>query len=177
MGRAKQLLPYRGVTLLRHAVNGALDSGCRPVVVVIGSEAALMRGELAGLPVQIVENREWAKGMGSSIRAGLAALLAETSPPAVAIMLCDQPAVTGAVVHRLIERYQSTHSPIVASWYNGAAGVPALFDATLYDRLLELEDSGGAREIIYRYLDTAERIEFPEGADDVDTLEHYQRWK
>jgi molybdenum cofactor cytidylyltransferase len=177
MGRAKQLLPYRGTTLLRHAVNGALASRCHPVVVVIGSEAPMMRAELSGLPVQIVTNLAWASGIGTSIRAGLAALLAQASPPAVVIMLCDQPAVTGDVLNELIDRYQSTHSPIVASSYNGTVGVPALFASTLYDKLLELKNAEGARQIIFQYLDSTQQVPFPEGSNDVDMPEGYDRLK
>ena len=177
MGRAKQLLPYRGTTLLRHAVNAALDSRCRPVAVVVGSQAAQMRAELTGLPLQIVSNLAWANGLGTSIRAGLAGLLAESSPRAVLFMLCDQPAVTGDLLNALIDRYESTNALIVASCYDDIVGVPALFDAALFEELLELDDAGGAQQLMQRHIDRLERILFAEGSIDVDTPERYDRLK
>src|SRR4051812_32915405 len=65
MGRPKQLLLHRGQTLLRRAVETVLASDCRPVVVVIGAHADLVKRELEHLPVLVAENREWEKGMSS----------------------------------------------------------------------------------------------------------------
>ena len=177
MGRAKQLLPYRGVTLLRHGVNVALASRCCPVAVVVGSQAAQMQHELSGLPVRIVINQAWANGMGGSIRAGLAALLGEARPPAVVITLCDQPAVTAELLNQLIDRYLSTQSPIVACAYDGIAGVPALFDQTLFAQLANLNESTGARELIRQYGSAIETVSFPQGSVDVDTPEEYGQLK
>src|SRR5690348_4030085 len=68
MGRPKQLLDYRGRPLLRHSVEQALGSACRPVMVVLGAEADACRAAIGDLPVEIVVNADWAEGMGSSIR-------------------------------------------------------------------------------------------------------------
>jgi CTP:molybdopterin cytidylyltransferase MocA len=107
-GRSKQLLLYRGRTLLRHSVEQALASSCRPVIVVLGAEVERCQRELAGLDVQVAVNPSWADGMGSSIRAGMTAL-ASAAPGArgVVIMLCDQPLVTAAFIDRLAARYFS----------------------------------------------------------------------
>jgi len=56
MGEPKQLLDIEGRSLLRRAAGAALEAGCGPVVVVVGSAAERMRTELAGLPVRIVRN-------------------------------------------------------------------------------------------------------------------------
>ena len=71
MGSPKQLLSYRGQSLVRHAANAALESVADRVVVVIGGYADEVRNELEALPLSIVENRSWQTGMSSSIRAGL----------------------------------------------------------------------------------------------------------
>jgi molybdenum cofactor cytidylyltransferase len=67
MGSTKQLLLYRGQTLIRWAVESALASVCRPIVVVIGAHAELLKKELEHLPVLVANNGEWQKGMSSSI--------------------------------------------------------------------------------------------------------------
>ncbi len=81
LGQPKQLLPFRGRSLLRHAAETALASVCRPVVVVLGAFAERLRHELNGLPVQVAMNLQWKEGMSSSIRAGLKALAPEREAP------------------------------------------------------------------------------------------------
>src|SRR5688572_11780814 len=93
MGSPKQLLRYRGQTLIRRAAEAAIASICDRVAVVIGSNASQMRRELDDLPVSVVENQNWQTGMSSSIRAGLDDLR-QYDPDGVLIMLCDQPFVT-----------------------------------------------------------------------------------
>jgi CTP:molybdopterin cytidylyltransferase MocA len=106
-GRSKQLLRYQGRTLLRHSVEQALASACRPVIVVLGAEVERCQRELAGLDVHVTINPAWADGMGSSIRAGMTALVtAAPDARAVVITLCDQPLVGSAFLDRLVQRYQ-----------------------------------------------------------------------
>ncbi len=82
LGAPKQLLEYGGKTLIRRAAETALATPFRPVIVVLGAEAARVKDELAGLDVLIIENPAWPSGMGSSIRAGMALL-----PDADAVLL------------------------------------------------------------------------------------------
>ena len=49
MGRPKQLLEYGGQPLLRHSVEQALGSRCRPVVVVLGADAETCRAAIQDL--------------------------------------------------------------------------------------------------------------------------------
>jgi nicotine blue oxidoreductase len=88
----------------RRWVDLALDvlraGGCDPLVVVLGAAAAEVR-EVATLDgALIVENRDWAEGIGSSLRAGLAAL-ARTTAEAAVILLVDTPGITPAAVRRV----------------------------------------------------------------------------
>ncbi len=75
LGQPKQLLQYQGQTLLRHAVETALQVIASPVIVVLGAIKDLLQKEVEDLPAQVVYNREWKEGMASSIRCGLSALL------------------------------------------------------------------------------------------------------
>src|SRR3954454_8502794 len=71
MGQLKQLLPYRGRTLIQHAVYQALLARFDPVLVVVGAESAAVRSSVASQKSVIVENTYWQSGMGSSISAGV----------------------------------------------------------------------------------------------------------
>src|SRR5437868_4439487 len=74
MGQPKQLLRYKGETMLRRSAHVALLAGYDPVIIVLGSEANSMRQELSEIPVGIVVNENWLEGLGSSIRCGILAL-------------------------------------------------------------------------------------------------------
>jgi molybdenum cofactor cytidylyltransferase len=167
----KQLLRFRGRTLLRRAAQAAIEAGCGPVSVVLGSGAKQLRFELVDLGVRVVENPRWKEGMSTSIHAGLEALEATSPPDATLFMTCDQPFVTSALLRELVAIYVAKHPPAVACEYAGTVGVPALFDRSLFGDLRELEGDQGAKRVLERHLKTVARIPFEQGAVDIDTPE------
>ncbi|MET0626155.1 MAG: nucleotidyltransferase family protein [Pyrinomonadaceae bacterium] len=176
MGRPKQLLRFGGETLLRRAAHAALGAGCDPVVVVTGAHAAQTRGELRGLGVIEVENLLWETGMGSSVRAGVEALLeAHAEAAAVVLMLCDQPLVNADVVAGLVAAHRETGLDVVASQYGGSFGVPALFGRALFGELTRLEGQAGAKQVIKRHASSAHFVPFHGGEIDVDTPDDFSR--
>jgi molybdenum cofactor cytidylyltransferase len=175
MGEPKQLLPYRGTTLLQHAIDAALALGA-PVVIVLGAHAAKIRAQLDESRVIITENPGWRAGMGSSLRAGLKALLeANPETDAAIFLLGDQPLVSAATLRILIAWHERTDCGIVASEYDNALGVPALFGLKFFPELLALDGKGGARQIIASHRDQVISVPFPEGAIDIDTPADYVR--
>ena len=181
LGTPKQLLTYRGRTLLRRAAETALAAGCRPVAAVLGSGAERLRAELAGLDVRIVDNPDWTRGMGTSVRLGLAALEGPADAEAldgVLLTLCDQPLVTAEKLAGMLERFRRLDSPggsIVAAAYNGTVGVPVLFGRTHFEELRVLPADAGAKPILRRHRDRAVPFPLPEAATDIDTPEQYGR--
>lgn len=176
MGAPKQILQFRGRSMLRRAALAALGAGCRPVVVVTGANAELSRGELRGLDVIEVVNDLWKTGMASSVRAGVEGLVgAEPEAAAAVLMLCDQPHVDAEVISRLVAAYRATGSAVVASAYGGGFGVPALFGRVHFAELTRLEGTAGAKQVIKRHAAEAHFLPFPEGKVDVDTPEDFSR--
>lgn len=176
LGHPKQLLPYQNKTLLRHAAETALGSLCRPIVVVLGAGADLLRPELAELNVLIAENKDWEKGMGSSIRVGMAAL--EASVPnitGVVLMLCDQPFLTSDALNTLALACQDTNSLLTASEYGGTHGVPAFFSRVLFPELWALSEAQGAKPIIARHAAETISVPLPAATTDIDTAADYER--
>jgi molybdenum cofactor cytidylyltransferase len=179
MGQPKQLLRYEGETLLRRAVRAALETGYRPVVVVLGSQAETLQKEVAATEARIVFNQEWAEGMSSSIRCGLRALetAATGAADAAILMLCDQPFVTSGAIRRLVQIYLAQRPLFVASEYETkdgkTRGVPALFSRSLFRELMELRGAAGAKRIIARHEAAGSIIAAPEAAFDIDTPDDY----
>lgn len=176
MGTPKQLLQFCGKPLLRHAVSPALEAGCRPVIVVIGADAAASSESLRGLDVRKVENQQWQSGMSSSIRTGIDELVT-VNPEATAavVMLCDQPFVTSAIIAGLLSAYRETNCVIVASRYGNTYGVPALFSRAHFAELRELKGDEGAKQVIKRHLPEAHLSDFPNGEIDIDTPHDFAR--
>ena len=189
MGQLKQLLPWGTGTLLTHAVDVALASRARPVVVVLGCQADACRtalsapttgpaahsghSERAGLPrqVSIVVNDDWANGQSTSVRAGLAALPENVG--AVLFHLVDMPGVTPATLNALIERHAVTLAPVAWPEYEGRRGNPVLFDRSVFSELRDLTGDVGGKPVLMTYERTgaAERLVVEESGVllDIDT--------
>lgn len=167
LGRAKQLLPYLGRTLVEHTARTALASGAAEVVVVVGAEAAAVREALRGLKVRIVLNENWAEGMGGSIARGVAALGEEID--AAVIALGDQPRITPVHLRTLAERVIDSDQSIVASSYDGVLGAPAAFARSEFGRLQGLTGDVGARHLVRNGEEPVEAVFFDGANLDVDT--------
>lgn len=173
MGSPKQLLRYRGRSLIRRAAETALETDCDRVVVVLGRDAQQMRDELGSLAVSPIENQNWRDGMGSSIRSGMEAL-SPKDLDAVIVMLCDQPFVTASILNNLVTTHRDTGKPIVASTYQNIQGAPAFFSKDLFAELNSLAADEGARRVILKHPQSVAAIIFPQGAFDVDTPHQFE---
>ena len=175
-GRPKQLLPFRGESLVRRAVRAASEGGCERIAVVVGEERDLIEIELRESPAVLVQNAEWKRGLGTSIRRGLQHLLdTQPEPGAVVLLACDQPFVDAQTIAALIGTQETSGNSIVASRYAHTLGVPALFDRSCFESLLALADESGAKALIESRAGDVAEIEFEQGAIDIDTPADWER--
>jgi len=176
MGEAKQLLEVGGRSLVERAVDAALESGARPVVVVVGANSGRVLARIADRRVVAAHNKDWATGLSSSIRAGLAALLAaEPSLDAVLVAPCDQPALSAEVILRLAADHRSS-GRISAARYGGRNGAPAVFGREHFAALLALAGDEGARRLLNSDPGRVSAVELPELGADIDTPDDYAAW-
>lgn len=174
MGRLKQLLPYRGGTLLGHAIDQAIGAGFEPIVVVIGARAEAVRGAIPGDRVDVVENESWQSGMGSSISAGMRRLREPNAAMAsIAILLVDQPLIESRHLKEMTLQLESGNAAVVAAEYNGTLGVPAIFKQELFTQLEALPPEAGARYLLRDANMTLLRFPLPEAGVDLDTPEDF----
>lgn len=174
MGSPKQLLEFRGVPLIRHAVETALASPCSPVIVVLGANAERVKTAVSDLPVRLVHNERWSEGMGTSIQAGLREADAE-GVDGVVLALADQPMVTPHIYDLLVRGHRTSRKPIVASEYAGTVGVPVYFSREAFPSLFALAPDQGCKGVILRHGTEALRIACPEAEADIDTPGDYER--
>ncbi len=176
-GRPKALLGHRGGLLVEHAARVLHEGGCDPVVVVLGAGAAEVRARLGATrddgpragPV-LVDNAAWADGMGTSLRAGLAALAA-TDATAAVVTLVDQPRVGAAAVARVLAAHRKG-ARLVAAAYDGVRGHPVLLAREHWAGAAEAAvGDRGARAHLAQHTAAIRLVECADVAapDDVDT--------
>jgi molybdenum cofactor cytidylyltransferase len=163
LGHPKQIIFFRGETLLDRAVRIAREAGASETIVVLGAFASEIRKACRLKGCTVVENPNWLNGMGTSIRRGIQSL---QKVQRTLILTCDMPAVTTAHLQLLM-----ASGKLTASLYDGKRGVPAYFPGTMFDALLHLEDNRGAGQL----LSSADTIELTNGELDVDTAEDLSR--
>ncbi|AKN73771.1 4-diphosphocytidyl-2C-methyl-D-erythritol synthase [Streptomyces sp. PBH53] len=169
-GRPKALLPHRGRPLVEHAVGVLRAAGCGRIHVVLGAAAAEVRdrAELGGCV--LVDNPDWAAGMGSSLRAGLASL-AGTGARAALVSLVDQPGIGPAAAARVLGAYEDEKS-LVSAAYAGVRGHPVLFGAAHWAGIAETATGDrGARAYLAAHAAEIRLVECADVAEpyDIDT--------
>jgi molybdenum cofactor cytidylyltransferase len=136
-----------GEPLVRRVARAALGSRARPVVAVLGHAQAAVRGALADLPVETVFNADYASGLASSLRAGVAALPA-TAAGAV-VLLGDMPMADPGLIDALIEAFAANPGVLAAvPVREGRRGNPVLLSRELFGKALRLSGDEGARRLI-----------------------------
>lgn len=174
MQAPKQLLKFEGKTLLRRAALSAIESVCKPVLVVLGANFERTNTEVGSLPVETCFNRNWQTGLSSSIKMGIENLLKiEPGISAVIITLADQPFVTANHINGFAEKFYQSKSPVIGAEYGGTIGAPALFAREIFDDFFELSGDQGAKRILEKRREALETIRLPEAAFDIDTPQDF----
>ena len=175
MGRSKQLLDINGEKLLVKTIQTVIRARIPAVTVVLGAEEQAHRNAIQHLPVDIVVNQHWKRGMGSSLKSGLTHLLSKNPTlPAVIVLVCDQPLLKQENISALVSKYGETKKPLIASRYKQMPGVPALFDSRYFEQLAKLPDDEGAKKILLQNRGDVIHVDFPGGEVDLDTREDYE---
>lgn len=174
-GSTKQLLPWRGSTLVAY-VTEQMVAVCDGVLVVVGHDAEAVAKAVAHLPVEVVWNPAYASGQGSSVAAGATALLNTTRPfyNEIFFAVADHPFLEPSLLSDL-QAIRQTQA-IAIPRHGEQRGNPVLFDAALLPELATLSGDTGGRAIFgaYRHATAWLDVADPRLLMDIDTA---QRWK
>jgi molybdenum cofactor cytidylyltransferase len=174
MGRNKLFLPLGGTSVLRRAVASAREAGLDPVLVVLGHESGRALAELEGLPCTPVLNAEYAKGMNTSVRAGISAVPAGAT--GAVVMLADMPFVTAGMVRSLVDRFRAGEAPLVVSTYGEVLAPPILYGRALFEELRALGGDGCGKRVVKAHRAEAVEMAWPPSAlADLDVPEDLER--
>jgi molybdenum cofactor cytidylyltransferase len=147
-GEANKLLAeIGGEPMVARAAALALASRARPVIVVTGFEAERVATALKDLGVEIAHNRDFAQGIGTSLRAGLRAV-----PPAsegALILLGDMPRVDASVLDALLAAFAANGTEsICVPVHAGRRGNPVLWGRAYFPEMMRLSGDRGAKQLM-----------------------------
>jgi molybdenum cofactor cytidylyltransferase len=158
--------------LIRIVAEEALASRASPVIVVAGHQRSELEKALAGLPVRFVHNPDFAAGLGTSLKAGIAAV----PPDADGAVVClgDMPQVDTSLIDRLIAAFDPDRGALViVPTFEGKRGNPVLWSRRFFPDLMAVEGDVGARHLIGRYGEAVVElsVEGKAALTDIDTPE------
>jgi molybdenum cofactor cytidylyltransferase len=174
MGRQKQLLPYRGTTLLGAAVAQAEASSLDRVIVVLGAAADDVEAALAPERATIAYNPDYQRGNLSSLQVGVAAA---GDHDAIVHLVADMPGVEASLIDLVVDAWKQDPRPLAVTRYFDRVGHPFVLAAVTTARLDRLREPKAIWRLI-RDSDPADVLEVEAGRDapiDVDTREDYER--
>ena len=181
MGMPKQLLPAGGQSLLDRVLGQALQSDLDLVALVLGFKALEIMEELsidARHPkLRIIENRNYKKGISTSIVEGLSAV--EEVYDHVMVILADMPHVTSKLINHLILRYRESRLPLGAIVTGKGRSHPVIISRSFYEEIHHLRGDAGARDLFLKHAKEVCYVEPEEPYRDVDidTMEDYLKFK
>jgi molybdenum cofactor cytidylyltransferase len=178
LGRNKLLLSFKGKPLIAHAADTLLASAVDEIIVILGYEADQVRAAIGERRVRFVENRDYAEGLSSSVRAGFAAIPSEAT--AIMIYLADQPLLEAGDVNYLIRAFAeagASNKSIVVPFFRGQRGNPVIVNASYKASVLTLAGDTGCRRVIKQNPDQVITVEMETDhvVRDIDTMEEYER--
>ncbi|MEU4692585.1 nucleotidyltransferase family protein [Actinoplanes sp. NPDC023714] len=170
LGEAKQLLPFRGRTLLDTTLDMARACGFDDLLVTLGGSAEAVRDRVDLSGVRVIENPAFSSGCGSSVRSSVAHVLAGSDR--LVLLLGDQPGIRPSDVRRLCE----APTPIAVCRYADGLGHPFLFRREVFGALADLHGDKAVWKLLHsgRYPVTAVDVAGTVPVD-VDTREDYER--
>ena len=147
---SKLIANFRGEPLVRSTASAALSSRAKkPLVVVTGHACDQIEAALFALEATFVHNPDYASGLSSSLKTGVA-VLPESASGAL-ILLADMPRVSAKLLDRLIAAFAERPEALaVIPVLGGERGNPALLSRALFAEVATLEGDEGARRLLRR---------------------------
>jgi len=165
---SKLLAEFQGRPVVRAVAEAALGSRACAVVVVTGHAREEIEAALDGLPLSFVFNQDFATGLASSLKAGLAA--APQNAAGAIILLGDMPRIRAEAIDAILDAFQNNPAALAAApTHGGRRGNPVLLSRALFGRVANLAGDEGARRLLSA-CDAARILEIP-FADESVTLD------
>ena len=177
LGTAKQLLPWKGTTLLEHYIETISELNCDDNFVVLGASHKLIKSKIDFNVIEVLVNKDWKFGLGNSIAFGVKYILKNNIVvDGILLTLADQPLIDSEYLNSLIDKFEVNNNQIIASSYsNDKKGVPVLFDKIFFEELSNLNGDKGAKTLLDKYAQNVFTLNAEQLVFDIDTKEDYEK--
>lgn len=177
MGTLKPLLPLGGRLIMEGVISLFREVGISDIVVVVGYQAGKVIPLLENQGVRWVVNREYDRGMFSSIQAGVRDLSRDCR--AFFLSPADMPLINAVTLKKLVAAHREGKMDVYHPWYQQKRGHPPLISSALIPSILAFADPGGMRALLSNYKETSLDVacDDPGILIDLDTPEDYERVK
>jgi molybdenum cofactor cytidylyltransferase len=156
-GPNKLLAELGGKPLVRIVTEQALASKAQSVTVVTGHQAEQVEKALQGLKVTFVRNPDFAGGLASSVKAGIAAVPGKAD--GAVVCLGDMPLISAHLIDGLIEAFAPDRGNlIVVPVSDGQRGNPVLWSRRFFNELMTLDGDIGARHLIAKHSEAVAEV-------------------
>jgi molybdenum cofactor cytidylyltransferase len=165
LGVDKQLVRINGEFLINRTIRIALATQPMQTLVVLGHHADSIHSSIIHPHIERIDCTDWQYGMSASLRAGIHHV--HPLCAGALILLCDQPALSGAHLIAMVSAWRQQPDHAVASAYANTIGVPAVLPRTSFESLLAIQGDQGAKAWL-RQSDKVIALAAPELVQDVD---------
>lgn len=176
-GDFKPLLKWGTRTVIGACIDNLKRSRVDEIIVVLGFRESEIRARLAGAGVQFAINREFSKGMLSSLKTGLP--LVSPRCEGVLIALVDQPMVGPDAINPLVISFGDYEKRISIPTYEGKHGHPIIISRDFEEEIMKLDDADpeGLKAIVNAHRHEIQEVPVESSAilEDIDSPEDYAR--
>ena len=155
-GSQKLLAPLDGRPLVQHVIDAANASSLEDVALVVGASADDLVAHLDLGRTRLVTNPDPARGLASSLQAGLRTL--DPRLHAALVLLGDVPGVTTALIDELVARGRETRASAVVSVWRGRRSPPVVLHKSLWAAAFALRGDIGMRDVLKEATEARQRL-------------------
>jgi len=174
MDRPKQLLSFKGITLIEDVILKLEALDLEKIICITGHQNEQIEKHIASFDIECLYNEHYKNGISSSIASGISYLKESLIINGALIVLTDQPLIPKSHYQLLINTFKNNKQKIIATSYKETYGVPAIFDQSLFPKLVALKKDQGAKSLIKELINEVVLVECKEAANDIDTIEDYK---
>lgn len=167
LGQPKQLVQYKGRSLVQRAIQNAESVSPHEILVITGADAEAVQAEVQSTSAQCVQHTDWYNGMATSI--GKGAQSVDEGSEGLMILLCDQWRIQPEDLQLLVQTWHNDPTQIVCAVSEDRRSPPVIFPSAFLPELRVMTGDHGAYKIIQMHPDSVSQVKLENAAFDLDT--------
>lgn len=174
MKQQKMLLPFNGNAVINSVAMASIQSAVHTTYVITGSSHKPIQQSLLGLNLEIVYNKNYEKGMLSSVQCGVNAL---EHCDAFLVLPGDQALIQTTSINHLINAFNKSKKGLLIPTYNSKNGHPVIIDIRYKNHIMKLDPNIGLRQLFHEHKEdtTFLKMDTEDVVLDIDIPEDYQK--